>query len=186
MKILLISGSRRRNSFNTQLMMDARNALEETSEIKIGDWKAIPFFDQDDEIPVNSAVDLLRKEFQWAEAVWFFTPEYNGQIPGGLKNMLDWMSRPLEGSNRQTSVLWNKPACISGAGGRGACRSARAQMETLLRYCGMKVCPDSVGIALSAAEFGADAFSDPTAVDDKIKAQAQQFVHWLDAQTPKA
>lgn len=51
MKILLVSGSLREKSFNTQLMHMAQNALADLAEVRILDWSDLPLFNQDDENP---------------------------------------------------------------------------------------------------------------------------------------
>ena len=40
-------------------------------------------------------VARVRREVVGSDGVWFFTPEYNYSYPGLLKNLLDWLSRPL-------------------------------------------------------------------------------------------
>ncbi len=121
MKILFVSGSFRKQSFNSQLARMAMKAIENQAECRLLSYTDVPFFNQDEEIPVQSPVQTVRDQFEWADGVWFFTPEYNGMIPGVLKNLLDWMSRSIDLSNPAgKSVLSGKPACISGAGGRPA------------------------------------------------------------------
>lgn len=182
MKILLISGSLRRNSFNTQLALFAKKALENECEVMMPDYRALPIFDQDGETDQLPIVESLREDFQWADGVWFFTPEYNLMLPAALKNLIDWMSRPLDPSNWKTSVLRGKHACISAAGGKSAAASARDQLAALLKFCGVSVDPQSLGIALTPAEFQANAFEDPARIQALIEEQAKDFIAWLKEQ----
>ena len=79
---------------------------------------AVPPFDEDVEAaPAPAAVVDLRAAIADADAVLFATPEYNGSVPGQLKNALDWISRPYA-----TNPLRNTPAAVVGAstGGFGA------------------------------------------------------------------
>lgn len=54
---------------------------------------------QDLEVPVQPSVEMVRKEVKEADALWIFTPEYNFSFPGVLRNLLDWLSRPMDMSN---------------------------------------------------------------------------------------
>ncbi|MBF0579863.1 NAD(P)H-dependent oxidoreductase [Erysipelotrichaceae bacterium RD49] len=182
MKILLVSGSLREKSFNTQLMHMAQNALADLAEVRILDWSDLPLFNQDDEKPVLPAVDKCRDAFLWADGVWFFTPEYNQMIPGPLKNMLDWMSRPLDPAAGIRSALTGRYAAISGAAGRMAAQSARSLLARLLTFCQMKVYDEQVGVGATPAEMKTSEFSDPQAIQKDIDHQAKGFVDWIQAQ----
>ncbi len=109
----LLVGSRRKNSFNRQLASLARTMLEEKGQkVEMIDWLDVPFFSQDDEFPTPEAVKKVRDEVMGCSVIWIFTPQYNGQIPGAEKNLLDWLSRGLEpGAGREQtaaygSVIW--------------------------------------------------------------------------------
>ena len=111
MRILAISGSLRKGSHNSALLRAAADLLPPGVELAVHDGlRAIPPYDDDHEPPVPAAVQLLRDEIDGADAVLIATPEYNGSIPGQLKNALDWLSRPL-----QESPLRNKPVAVIGA-----------------------------------------------------------------------
>ena len=69
-----------------------------------------PAFDEDEEATSSIAVAGFRAAVAAADAVLIATPEYNGSIPGVLKNALDWASRPLA-----TNPLRNKPVAVVGA-----------------------------------------------------------------------
>ena len=95
--ILFIIGSLRKKSFNRQLAEKCAEMLKETGnvEIKTLGYTDVPFMDQDAEAALPAAVSRVRAEVQAADAIWIFTPEYNFAVPGVLKNLLDWLSRPL-------------------------------------------------------------------------------------------
>ncbi|TMJ93472.1 MAG: NAD(P)H-dependent oxidoreductase [Actinobacteria bacterium] len=118
MRVLGISGSLRRNSHNTRLLRAAAELFPADVEFELYDeLKSVPPYDEDDDVtPAPEAVDRLRAAIAAADAILISTPEYNGSVPGQLKNAIDWASRP-----HRTYVLLNKPAAVVGAGERQQC-----------------------------------------------------------------
>ena len=111
MTILGIAGSLRAGSHNTQLLRLAAEELPEGVELVVFDGLAeIPAFDQDLEDLAPDAVDALKAAIAGADAILIATPEYNGSIPGALKNALDWVSRPIA-----ESPIRRKPVAVIGA-----------------------------------------------------------------------
>ena len=111
-KILAIVGSLRKDSLNRQLALAAKKILEEKAEFELLDYTDIPFMNQDIEYPAPESVRRVRETIKAADGIWFFTPEYNHSFPGVLKNLIDWLSRPVSEHERQ--VLSRKPAAFSG------------------------------------------------------------------------
>ena len=112
MRILGLNGSLRESSHNGALLRAAAAALPPGIELEIWDGlRKVPPFDEDAEAgPAPVAVAELRRAIATADAVLVATPEYNGSLPGQLKNALDWVSRPYE-----TNPLRGKPAAVIGA-----------------------------------------------------------------------
>ena len=94
-KVLLIVGSLRKESFNLQLAKLAAEMLKDKVQVSILHYADLPFMNQDIEFPTPESVARVRQEVLAADGIWIFSPEYNYQIPGVLKNLLDWLSRPL-------------------------------------------------------------------------------------------
>jgi chromate reductase len=120
-RILGIAGSLRRKSFNRAALRAAHKLLPPGTELEIFELDGIPVFSEDDEKTPPEKVVELKKRIRAADAILFVTPEYNYSIPGGLKNAIDWASRPY-GDNAWTG----KPAAIMGAS-IGRLGTARAQ-----------------------------------------------------------
>ena len=122
MRVLAISGSLRRDSYNTKLLRAAEELLPAGVELEYFDeLESVPPYNEDrdnDEAPLAAA--YLRDRIADADALLIATPEYNFSFPGVLKNAIDWLSRPP-----LDAVLARKPVAIVGAGGRLG--SARAQ-----------------------------------------------------------
>ena len=120
-KILGIAGSLRKGSYNRGLLKAAQGLLPAGAALEIAELHGIPVFSEDDEKNPPEAVTSFKKKIRAADAILFATPEYNYSIPGGLKNAIDWASRPYGDS------AWiGKPAAIMGAS-IGRFGSARAQ-----------------------------------------------------------
>jgi chromate reductase len=112
MRILGISGSLRRDSYNSALLRAAAAELLPPSvELEVFDGlKAVEPYDEDDDQGAGPAgARRLREAIESADAVVIATPEYNSSIPGQLKNAIDWASRPL-----RTNALWGKPVAVVG------------------------------------------------------------------------
>jgi chromate reductase len=108
MKLLAISGSLRRDAYSTRLAEAAADLLPEGSTFELyRDLSEIPNFDQDLEGSEPEQVIELRRRIDAADALLIVTPEYNATMPGGLKNAIDWASRP-----HGESALAGKPAAI--------------------------------------------------------------------------
>ena len=111
MKLLGIAGSLRAGSFNRQLLQLAADNLPDGVEYAVWDGlRDLPAFDEDEENTGSFAVGAFRSAVAAANAVLIVTPEYNGSIPGALKNALDWGSRP-----RDSAVFRGKPVAAIGA-----------------------------------------------------------------------
>ena len=121
MKILGISGSLRKGSFNTHLLRAAQQMAPDGVTIDRFDLRPLPPYDDD----VRAAgypppVAALRAAIAAADALLIATPEYNYSVPGVLKNAIDWASRPPD------MPLAGKPLGIMGASG-GLGGTMRAQ-----------------------------------------------------------
>ncbi|MBO0708498.1 MAG: NAD(P)H-dependent oxidoreductase [Candidatus Dormibacteraeota bacterium] len=124
-RILGISGSLRRGSYNTALLRTAAEVAPDGVEVSIFEGlRDIPPYDDDlrQEVP-QPPVDKLKDAIRSADAVLFATPEYNHGVPGVLKNAIDWVSRPVP-----ENPLLNKPTAIMGASG-GLMGTVRAQQQ---------------------------------------------------------
>ncbi len=178
MKVLGISGSLRRDSYNTKLLRAAEELLPALAELEIwDDLKAVPPFDEDDEPgPAPVAVASLREAVADADLLLFATPEYNASIPGQLKNAVDWLSRPVA-----TSVLRGKPALVIGAstGAFGAVW-AQAELRKVLATAGARVVEAEVAVGHAPAKFDVDG----SLMDEELNEQLVEALEVLVAESP--
>lgn len=126
-KILGIPGSLRRGSYNKMLIRAAAQLLPQGATLDVFDLNGIPVFSEDEENNPPPKVVELKTKVRAVDAILFATPEYNYSIPGGLKNAIDWASRPYG-----DSAWMGKAAAIIGAS-IGRIGTARAQYH--LRQC---------------------------------------------------
>ncbi|HEX8120621.1 MAG TPA: NADPH-dependent FMN reductase [Solirubrobacteraceae bacterium] len=160
MLVLGLSGSLRRDSHNRKLLRAA--AQELPSGDRLGVWEGLgelPLYDQDlDGAPAPPEVRRLRDAIAAADAVLISTPEYNHSIPGGLKNALDWASRPFA-----NNVLRDKPVAVVGAS-TGLFGAVWAQAETrkVLKAVGAHVIERELPVGSADGAFDEDgALVDP-------------------------
>jgi chromate reductase, NAD(P)H dehydrogenase (quinone) len=152
MKVLGISGSLREGSHNTQLLGVAARALPVDAEYER--WAGLaelPVYNQDIDVPgaLDAAAAGLRAAIDAADAVLFVTPEYNGSIPGGLKNAVDWASRPVG-----DAALKGKPVAVIGAStGQFGGVWAQAELRKSLGIAGARVVDAEFAVGKAADAF---------------------------------
>lgn len=180
--ILFIIGSMRRNSFNRQLADEAAAILADAgAEVQYLEYRDIPYMNQDIEFPAPRSVARIREQVMEADGIWIFTPEYNGGVPGVLKNLLDWLSRSLsEHDPAGRSAIAGKPVTVSGAGGSSATAHVRGELNKLLGFIRMRAMTEpETGIALSAQAFGTDRLTLASGQREALRNQAETFLQFI-------
>ncbi|MFJ8138949.1 NADPH-dependent FMN reductase [Streptomyces sp. NPDC096013] len=167
-KIVLISGSVRRDSLNASVLATVRRLLTErpdgdTYEIESLSVGLLPHFDWDVEQADGSPeVRAAKRLVGDADAVFISTPAYNGEMPGVLKNALDWLSRP----NGESALSGRTVALISASPGARGAVDAQTALARVLTRCGALVVghqPVAIGRAGQLRTAEGD-FTDPETV----------------------
>jgi NAD(P)H-dependent FMN reductase len=149
-KILFIIGSLRKESFNRQLALEAEKMIGSQAEVTYLDYSDVPLINQDIEFPEPEAVGRLRAAVKEADGIWVFTPEYNFSYPGHVKNLFDWLSRPVVANDYETPTVINgKKVALSGAGGKMATAKCREKLTELLTFIKADVMEQQTGIVLN-------------------------------------
>ncbi len=173
MLILGISGSLRADSLNTALLRAAAGHLPSAARMPLHtDLALVPPYSEDHDVePAPAPVARLRSRIETADALLIATPEYNGSIPGQLKNALDWASRPYP-----DNALRQKPVAVIGAStGLFGAIWAQADLKKVLATAGAHVLDDELPIGTAD-----DAFhDDDTLADPELSARLKQIVHNL-------
>ena len=169
MRVLAVSGSLRADSYNTRLLEAAAAAAPAGVEVELLDPALItdlPPYDQDlEDEGAPASVDLLRDAWAGADAILFATPEYNGSVPGGLKNAIDWASRP-----KFDAALTNKTVSVIGAStGQFGAMWAQQDLRKILGIAGARVVGEGLPVARAHEGF-------PDLVHDQLRGVLQTLV----------
>ena len=153
MKLLGIVGSLRADSYNGMLLRAAAGQLPDGVELTVYEGlRDIPPYEEELDRAPQAAVDALRAAVADADGILFATPEYNGSIPGQLKNALDWVSRPLE-----HNPLRNKPvAVVSASTGMFGAVWASADLRKVLGLIGARVLDRDTPVGMVKTAFAED------------------------------
>jgi chromate reductase len=181
MRILIISGSSRRESLNTRLAWVVAAARPADIVTVKNELDRIPFYSGDVEAAgVPAAVVELRQAVNAADVVVFVTPEYNGTAPGMLGNAVDWLSRPAG-----KSVLQGKRVVVLSASPSryGGIRAAE-HLRTVLGYIGADVAPVGLSVPRAHQRLG-EAAADPELTAEVARVLAEALDH-RDARGPES
>ncbi|AKS41643.1 NADPH-dependent FMN reductase [Wenzhouxiangella marina] len=176
MKLVAISGSLRQASFNTRLGRLMADLSPAGCEVVLKGLHGIPLYNADDEEArgIPEAVEALRGEIKAADGLILITPEYNGAMPGVLKNALDWLTRPGE---EMKPTFGHRPTALAGAT-PGAWGTAMAQSGALinLRQLGVNLFPDFLRVSRAGTVLG-DGEVDAK-LRDQVGAWLERFVEF--------
>ena len=137
-RIVGISGSLRRGSFNTSLLRAAAEVVPAGATIEVRTIHGIPLYDADVENGpgIPEAVKILKDDIASSDGVLLVTPEYNNSLPGVFKNAIDWLSRPDGDIAR---VFRGRPVAIMGASpGRFGTTLSQSAWLPVIRTLGMR------------------------------------------------
>ncbi len=160
-RLLAFAGSLRRGSLNKRALRAAvpmaRAAGAEVTEIDLSDFR-LPVYDGDleEEEGLPESARRLKELMKSHDGFLICTPEYNGSIPGMLKNVIDWASRAEEGEAPLACFTGKTAGLMSASpGALGGIRSLAA-VRAILENLGVLVAPRQVAISQAHAAFAED------------------------------
>lgn len=171
-QIAILVGSLRKESVNRALaQLAVAHAPTGVSVEIVENLGGLPFYNEDDDPSANASASLpdavaaVRGAVGRADAVLVVTPEYNGTIPGVLKNAIDWLSRPYgEGA------VQGKPVGVIGAAlGRYAGTWSRTDTRKSVGVAGGRVVED-IEVGLRTGELGESGTDAPEIVEQVVAA----------------
>jgi chromate reductase, NAD(P)H dehydrogenase (quinone) len=179
-RLVGIAGSLRKGSYNRKLLAAAQRLVPTDATLEIVPIDVIPLYNGDEEANsgIPRPVAALKEAITEADGVVIATPEYNGGIPGVMKNVIDWVSRPSADIPR---VLHGKPVVLMGAtpGGLGTVLSQTAWLP-VLRHLRMRLWTGGGSLYVSSAAkvFDEEGLADPE-VEERLRAFIGSFVESL-------
>jgi len=178
-KVLGISGSLRRGSYNSALLRAATRVMPPEATLEIATIRGVPLYDGDVEAQgIPAAVTQLKEAIVRADGVLLVTPEYNNSIPGVFKNAIDWLSRPASDIKR---VFGGKPFALIGTspGPFGTVLSQNAWLGVLRTLGTQTWFGGRVAVARAANVFDeSSAIKDP-AIEEQLKQFLAGYVAFL-------
>jgi len=177
MRILAVSGSLRERSYNSALARAAQELAPSGVDVELFERLGeIPHYDADLDLEGEAAPEAvrdLRDRIAEADAVLFVTPEYNGSVPGVLKNAIDWASRPPHGG----AALWGKTAAVAGATtGQYGALWAQQDLRRILGIAGARVIEGELSVARAQNAFDPAGRLTDALVAERLEAHLESLV----------
>ena len=173
-KIVGMSGSLRRGSYNSALLRLAPEVVPESAELEMVSLADIPFYNGDvEDAGMPAPVAAFRAKLAVADALLISTPEYNSSVPAVLKNAIDWASRGPD------SPLVGMTAALMGGGGGFGSHRAQSHLREVLRNTGVYELPvPAVTVRQIWNKFDENLELQDPRILDRVAALLRALVSW--------
>lgn len=183
LRIFVLAASLRKDSLNrklAELAADVVRAQGAEVDLALMHDFDVPLYDGDSEgengIPPGASA--FRERLSAADGFIIASPEYNGSMPGIIKNLIDWTSRfrpqPFDGSH---GLLLS--ASPSLAGGNRGLWALRVPFE----HMGARIFPDMFSLAMAHKAFGADGRLSDSALQGRFEKTLESYLSLVEAAT---
>jgi chromate reductase len=172
-RLLAISGSLRKQAYSKAVLAALAEATASEAQFDYADIGELPLFNQDLYVePLPASVERWRRQIAAADGLVIASPEYNHGIPGVLKNALDWVSRPHNGSplkNKPVLIITSSPAVTGGV------RAQYQIRESLVSALARPVNTPEIVIGHVGAKIVDGRFTDAATIDFALGGFATMF-----------
>lgn len=133
--IAVIIGSLRKESVNKKFFLALEKLDHPKLKFNVLNIHDVPLYNQDNDNNLPASVVKFKSEISNADGVLLVTPEYNRSIPGVLKNLIDWGTRPY-GQNawkgKPCAIIGTSPSAVGTAAAQVHLRSVMMPLEVIL------------------------------------------------------
>ena len=145
------------------------------------EYSDIQYMNRDIESPAPNQIVRVKEEVLKADTLWVITPEYNFSYPGVLKNLLDWLSRPLKENDFSSgTAIRMKKVTISGINGKSAAGGVRKKLTELLKLMKMELMETpQTGVALTSEAFKTGKMGLSQTDIDALNQQVDEFLKFI-------
>jgi chromate reductase, NAD(P)H dehydrogenase (quinone) len=178
--VLIFAASLRGESLNKKLARLAAEVAEQkgaTVDLASMDEFDVPLYDGDAETEngIPKGAEELRRRLLDNDAFIIVSPEYNGSMPGTIKNLIDWTSRfrPQPFDERHGLLMSASPSMAGGNRGLWALRVP-------LEHLGARIFPDMFSLATAHKAFDGDKIAND-ALQKRFEANLEAFLSLAEA-----
>ena len=173
LKLLALSGSLRKASYNTAAIEALRELAPSGIEIEIGNIEKLPLFNPDREGESILALEELKSVLAEASGVIIASPEYAHGISGPMKNALDWLVSSIEFPYKSIMLINTSPR---------ASHALEALKEVLTTMSGIVIERANVSIPLLSSELDKDGILSSEEMSSALKAGLKEFCNEIERQ----
>ena len=161
LKVLALAGSLRKGSYNKKLVRVAarfaREAGAEVTELDLAEHP-LPIFDEDLETRdgVHPTAMKLKKLFREHDAFLISSPEYNSSLSAALKNVIDWLSRPVDGEPPLACFKGKTAALFAASPGALGGLRGLVHLRAILGNIGVLLLADQLAVGKANEAFAPD------------------------------
>ena len=168
MKLLALSGSLRKNSYNTAALQALKTLAPESIDIALGDIGGLPLFNPDREMETIPELEALKRLLGEASGIIIASPEYAHGISGPLKNALDWLVSGVEFPYKPIMLINTSPRAF---------HALEALREVLVTMSGHIIESACVSIPLLSSEYGVTEILENEEMATALSAAVDNFYH---------
>ncbi len=179
LKLLVFAASLRADSLNQKLVsLAARFAESQGADVDFASMRDfdVPLYDGDiEKAGMPHGAEELRRRLLASDAFIISSPEYNGSMPGTIKNLIDWTSRfrPQPFDTRHGLLISASPSLAGGNRGLWALRMP-------LEHLGSRIFPDMFSLSMAHKAFAGDKIAD-AALQTRFEKNLQAFLSLAEA-----